>query len=97
MNTRSTTRAATKLGKGKDTKDEDDRSIPKLDPPRTQLELAKGHHVAFGIIDLAAKNPKLKGLVSTDLPGQFPLTSSKGNNYIFCMYNYDSNIIWFLL
>ena len=48
----------------------------------------------FGIIDLAAKNTKLEGLVSTDLPGRFPFTSSKSNNYIFYMYDYNSNVIW---
>ena len=94
-NTRSTTRSATKKNKEKDsTKDEDDGSVPKLDPLCTQLELAKGHHVAFGIIDLAKVNTKLKGLVSTDLPGRFPFTSSKGNNCMFYMYDCDSNVIW---
>ena len=58
-----------------------------------QLERQKGHHVAFGLIHLSTSK-KLKGLVSTDLPGRFPFTSSKNNNYIMCMYDYNSNAIW---
>ena len=78
----------------KSTKDEDDGSVPILAPPCTQLERQEGHHIAFGIIDLVTTTTDLKGLVSTDLPGRFPFTSSKGNNYIMCMYDYDSNVIW---
>ena len=47
----------------------------------------------FRIIDLSIVND-LKGLVSIDLPGRFPFTSSKGNNYIMSIYDYDLNIIW---
>ena len=88
--TRSTT---TKNNKQESTKDEDGGSVPILTPPCTQLQLAQRHHIAFRIIDLATTNG-LKGLVSTDLPGFFPFTSSKGNYYIMCMYDYDSNVIW---
>ena len=94
-NTRPTTRSTTKAKNNDEkdiTKDEDDGSVPVLAPPRTQLERQKGHHIAFGLIDLS-KEKELKGLVSTDLPGRFPFTSSKGNNYIMCMYDYDSNVI----
>ena len=75
-------------------KDEDDGSIPVSTTPRTQLEVEQGHHVAFEFIDMATETNGLKGLVSTNLPGRFPFTSSKGNNYIMCMYDYDSNVIW---
>ena len=76
-NTRPTTLSTTKENNEKhSTKDEDDGSIPILTPTRTQLERQKGHHVAFGIIDLSTSKD-LKGLVSTDLPGRFPFTSSK--------------------
>ena len=79
-NTRPTTRSTTKdNNEKKNTKDEDDGSVHILAPPRTQLERQKGHHVAFGIIDLSTSKD-LKGLVSTDHPGHFPFTSSKGNN-----------------
>ena len=33
-------------------KDKDDRSVPIVAPPRTQLQLVQGHHIVFGIIDL---------------------------------------------
>ena len=92
-NTR-TTRSTTKRQNETISKDEDDGSIPVLAPPRTQLELEQGHHVAFGFIDMSTETHGLKGLVSTDLPGRFPFTSSKGNNYIMYMYDYDSNVIW---
>ena len=32
-------------------------------------------------------------MVCTDLPGRFPFTSDMNNNYIFIMYNFDSNTI----
>ena len=35
----------------------------------------------------------LQGLICTDLPGRLPCTSSRGNNYIFILYDYDSNAI----
>ena len=35
----------------------------------------------------------LKGLISTDLPDRFPFTSSRGMNYIFILYDSDSNAI----
>ena len=49
----------------------------------------ESHQVACGII---ATND-LKGTVCTDLPGRFPFTSDMRNNYIFLMYDYDSNSI----
>ena len=36
---------------------------------------------------------KLKGEIHTDLTGRFPVTSSRGNKYIFVLYDYDSNAI----
>ena len=80
-NTRLTTWLTTRDNNEKDsTKDENDRSVPILAPPRTQLERQKGYHVAFGTIVLSTSK-ELKGLLSTDLPaGRFPFTSSKGNN-----------------
>ena len=95
-NTRPTTRLTTKENKNNEkesTKDEDDGSVPILTPPCIQLERQQVHSIAFGIIDLS-KTKDLKGLVSTDLPGCFPFTSSKRNNYIMCMYDYHPNVIW---
>ena len=61
----------------------------KLEPPRPHLELAKGHKVACGVV----KYKELKGLICTDLPGRFPFESSARNNYIFVLYNFDTNNI----
>ena len=36
---------------------------------------------------------ELKGLICTGLPGRFPFISSRGNNHIFVLFNYDSNAI----
>jgi hypothetical protein len=35
----------------------------------------------------------LKNLIATNLPGRYPVTSRKGNKYMFVLYNYDSNLI----
>ena len=36
---------------------------------------------------------ELKGVISSDQTGGFPLTSRRGNKYILIIYNYDSNSI----
>ena len=59
------------------------------EPPRPHLDRHMGHQVmatAFATSDL-------KGLISTDLAGRFPFQSFKGNNYVFLLYDYDSNAI----
>jgi hypothetical protein len=33
------------------------------------------------------------GQIYTDLPGRFPIRSSRGNQYIFVLYDYNSNAI----
>ena len=35
----------------------------------------------------------IKSEIHTDLTGRFPVTSTNGNEYIFVLYNYDSNAI----
>ena len=92
-NTRPTTRSTTNYNEKESTKDEDDGSVLKLDPPCMQIESGQEYHVAFRIINISAEINGLKCLVSTDLPGYFSFTSNKGNNYIMCMYDYDSNVI----
>ena len=37
--------------------------------------------------------PECTGNFFTDQPGQFIAPSSTGNNYIFILYDYDSNAI----
>lgn len=60
-----------------------------LEPPRPHLERAINHQVACGVITTS----ELKGTISTDLSGRFPFTSNLLNNYIFIMYDFDSNTI----
>jgi hypothetical protein len=69
----------------------DDDEEPDLGPPRSHIETAKNHQVACGVIEI--HQSKVKGLVSSDLPGRFPFTSNKGNNYIFVIYYFDTNSI----
>jgi hypothetical protein len=60
---------------------------PKMDPPRGNLD--RQHYVGIN----AVKFDDLKGIISTDLPGRFPLTSARGNAYVFVLYDFDSNSI----
>ena len=34
-----------------------------------------------------------KRQIATDLTGKFPVTSNRGNKYLFVLYDYDSNCI----
>jgi hypothetical protein len=68
-----------------------DDEAPELERPRSHIETAKNHQVACGIVEV--KQSEVKGLVSSDLPGRFPFTSNHGNNYIFVMYDFDTNSI----
>ena len=69
---------------------EEEESEKPLDPPRSHLQLQKNHQVcAAGVVSYE----ELKGLICTDLPGRFPVQSFYGNEYIFVMYDYDSNLI----
>ena len=36
----------------------------------------------------------VKDVTAADLTGRFPYTSSRGNQYVMIMYNYDANVIW---
>ena len=72
--------------KKKEVKEEEE---PPLEPPRPHLERDKNHQVIYAIIPAN----ELKGLVCTNLPGKFPIESELKNNYIFIMYDFDSNNI----
>ncbi len=67
---------------------------PASDPdgfqPPPMLEPTKREHLVGSAV---FKMNDLKGLICTDLPGRFPFISSRGNNYIFVLYDYDSNAI----
>jgi hypothetical protein len=60
---------------------------PQLDPPQGNLD--RQHYVGIDAVKFEA----LKGTISTDLPGRFPLTAARGNAYIFVLYDYNSNSI----
>jgi hypothetical protein len=58
-----------------------------LDPPRHINN--REHYV--GVTKIAFE--ELKGIIGTDLPGQFPTTSGQGNSCVMVMYGFDSNTI----
>ena len=60
---------------------------PPLEPPRSHMD--RNHQVGSGVFSLE----ELKGIISSDLPGRFPFISSRGMNYIFILYDFDSNAI----
>ena len=76
-------------GGTRSTKPRVDKVNTQLKSPRPHLELQEGHKVNASVI----RPEELKGLISTDLAGRFPFQSFKGNNYIFLLYDYDSNAI----
>jgi hypothetical protein len=69
----------------------DNNEEPDFEPPRSHIETAKNHQVACRAVEI--HQSEVKGLVSSSLPGQFPFISNKGNNYIFAMYDFDTNSI----
>jgi hypothetical protein len=66
---------------------EETTAEPNMDPPRGNID--RKHYVGVNAI----KFEDLKGIISTDLPGRFPLTSARGNAYVFVLYDFDSNSI----
>lgn len=60
---------------------------PKLDE--------KTHSQLVQIVSPLHDQKPLKGKAYADLTGPFPHKSSRGNQYLFFLYNYDTNIILF--
>ena len=58
---------------------------PNKDKPMEILE-TRSNHVFTEIIDT-------QQWIATDLTGIFPVTSNRGNKYLFILYNYDINCI----
>ena len=85
--TRSTKKDNDKVVVEEEENKEEDEDI--LEPPRSHLERAVNHQVVCAVLH----TKELKGTIGTDLPGRFPFTSDLENNYIFIMYDYDSNNI----
>lgn len=46
----------------------------------------------LGIVKSEGKY-KIQNLLSTDLPGRYPITSARGHKYIFLLYDHDTNYI----
>jgi len=66
------------------TRTSDNTDIPQQEPANTKTN----------IIFATILDPKLDtGLSYSDLTGRFPVQSSRGNNYILALYDYDSNAI----
>ena len=63
----------------------EEETLPELplSPPRGNID--RKHYIGVDTINFE----KLKGTISIDLPGRFPITSAQGNAYFFIMYNYD--------
>ena len=56
---------------------------PPLEPARGNLD--RKYYIGLNTI----KCDELKVIISIDLPGRFPITSARGNSYIFLMYDFD--------
>ena len=54
-----------------------------------ELPLNRKHKVGVAVF----KFDELNGMISTDLPGRFPITSARGNSYILVMYCYTNKTI----
>ena len=54
--------------------------------PASEPSNKRSHHCYVAII-----KPERSGQIYSDLTGRFPIASSKGNNYLLIIYDYDSN------
>ena len=54
-----------------------------------ELPLNRKHKVGVSIF----KFDEFDGMISSDLPGRFPITPAQGNTYILVMYCYTNNAI----
>ena len=73
------------------------RSTRQIPPPiitEDSLDPLRSHTDRRNEIGVSAfQLDEIDGLICTDLPGRFPFISSRVNNYIFIMYDFDSNAI----
>ena len=72
--------------------DEDEPMLPPQDNPSESHEYGA---ILMGTKDLTKGLTPIqqKRVLSWDLPGRFPVTSARGHNYIFVLYDYDTNYI----
>jgi hypothetical protein len=54
--------------------------------PASELSNKQSHHYYVALI-----KPERSGQIYSGLTGRFPIPSSKGNNYLLIIYDYDSN------
>jgi hypothetical protein len=54
--------------------------------PASEPSNKRSHHCYVALI-----KPERSGQIYSDLTGRFPIASSKGNNYLLIIYDYDSN------
>ena len=80
---------STKKKDDSNSEDDDEGEEPSLEEPRPHLDRSVNHQVVCRVIATS----ELKGTICTDLPGRFPFASDLNNNYIFVMYDFDSNNI----
>lgn len=66
---------------------------------RRNTQRSRAHKLQIRIIDndeLSTDQTllaELKNMIASDLPGRFPITSARGNKYMFILYDHDSNYI----
>ena len=56
---------------------------------RHKLPLNRKHKVGVFVF----KFNELNGIISSDLPGRFPITLAQGKSYILVIYCYTNNVI----
>ena len=63
-------------------------------PPRqTRAHNLRIQTIQTDTIENTVTPNQLKELLTTDLPGRYPVTSARGHKYLFVMYDYDANCI----
>jgi hypothetical protein len=69
-------------------------------PPRKRKKSPRSRHHALSIKIIATDEVtnthapgELSGLIGTDLPGRYPITSARGHKYLFVLYDEDANYI----
>ena len=65
---------------------EEDEDV-KMEKPRKLID--QKHKVAVQVL----LYEELKGMISTDQTGRYPIRSARGNHYIMVLYDFDNNVI----
>ena len=65
---------------------EEDDNV-KLEKPRKLID--QKHKVAVQVVSYE----ELKGMISTNQTGRYPIRSARGNHYIMVLYDFDNNVI----